>query len=68
MDEKEAADECNATAEKDEGVSILNLFEIWCFSVIILIYFQNSAGSAVAVISLDFVQNAFFVLSDADKC
>lgn len=28
MDEKEAADECNATAEKDEGVSILNLFEI----------------------------------------
>lgn len=26
MDEKEAADECNATAEKEEGVSILHFF------------------------------------------
>lgn len=60
MDEKEAADECNATAQKEEGVSILHFFEIRSFSVILLIYFQTSASSAVAVISLDFVQKTFF--------
>lgn len=27
MDEKEAADECNATAQKEEGVSILHFLE-----------------------------------------
>lgn len=60
MDEREAADEYSATAQKEERVSILHFFEIRCFSVILLIYFQNSASSAVAVISLDFVQKAFF--------
>lgn len=50
MDEKEVADEYNATAEKEKAVSILHFFEIRCFSVILPIYFQNSAGSAVAVI------------------
>lgn len=69
MDEKEATDECDATAEKEKGVSILYFSEIWCFSVNLLIYFLNSAGSAVAVFYLDFVQKPFFhVLSNADKC
>lgn len=65
MDEKEAADECNTTAQKEEEVSILHFFEIRCFSVILLIYFQNSASPAVAVISLDFVQKTFFFFFSA---
>lgn len=69
MDEKETADECDATAENEEGVSVLYFSEIWCFSVILSIYFLNSAGSAVAVFYLYLVQQHFFlVLSNADKC
>lgn len=70
MDENDAVDESNATVEGEEGVSILHFSAIWCFLVILLICFQNSAGSAVAVISVDFAQkNLFFlVLSTSDKC
>lgn len=69
MDEKEDTAECDATAEKEERVSILYFSAIWCFSVNLLMYFLNSAGSAVAVFYLDFVQKPFFhVLSNADKC
>lgn len=59
MAEKEASDECNATDEKEEGVCTFHYFEIWCFSVILLIYFQNLRGSAVAVISGFCSENLF---------
>lgn len=61
MDEKETADECDATAESEEGVSVLYFSEIWCFPVILSICVLNSAGSAVAVFYLDCVQPNFFL-------
>lgn len=37
MDKKEAADECDATADKREGVSILLLFILLFFSDLMLL-------------------------------